>query len=536
MKDTRIALIGLSGSGKTTVGPLLAERLGWRYLDLDQAIEQRTGRAIAEVFAHEGEAAFRARETAALAESLTQTNVVIATGGGIVESPQNRDHLMTHSFVVWLHAPVAELARRLADATDRPLLRESPADALGQMLGRRAPLYAAIADWIVATAGLAPQQVADEIIRAHAQRTTHGTDELQVTTPGGSYALRAGAGVLAELPERLNQLGVRGRLWLISDSQVLPLHGERIVSQLARAGRAVESYAIPAGEHYKTLDTVRGVYDWLLSRGVERGDAILALGGGVVGDLAGFVAATILRGIAVVQLPTTVLAMVDSAIGGKTGVDHAAGKNLIGAFHQPRLVLADTTMLVTLPAAERAAGWAEAIKHGVIGDPALFADLRRHAADALALREPITGALISRAAAYKARIVSGDEREQGARITLNYGHTLGHAIEAESGYALRHGEAIAIGMMAEGTIAARMGLWTADELSQQRAALESFELPTRVPARLDLAAIMARTGSDKKVQARRIRWVLPTRIGATTVRDDVPPALVIEILQELQAR
>jgi 3-dehydroquinate synthase len=328
-------------------------------------------------------------------------------------------------------------------------------------------------------------------------------------------------------------LRISGRLWLVSDESVMRLHGDRVRDQLRAAGREVETLAIPTGEAHKTLDTVRAVYDWLLDRGVERGDALLALGGGVVGDLAGFAAATVLRGIDVVQLPTTVLAMVDSALGGKTGVDHPVGKNLIGAFHQPRLVLADTATLQTLPAAERAAGWAEAIKHGVIGDAQLFSDLRTHVDRVLALDEPITGQLIARAAAYKARVVSGDEREHGSRILLNYGHTLGHAIEAESGFALRHGECVAIGMMAAGTIAQRIGLWDAASLEQQRETLIAFGLPTRIPAKLDGDRILARTGSDKKVRSRRIRWVLPTAIGSAITRDDVPEALVREVVREL---
>jgi 3-dehydroquinate synthase len=258
------------------------------------------------------------------------------------------------------------------------------------------------------------------------------------------------------------------------------------------------------------------------------------LGGGVVGDLAGFAAASVLRGIAFVQIPTTVLAMVDSAIGGKTGVDHPVGKNLVGAFHQPRLVLADTTVLTTLSPAERAAGWAEAIKHGVIGDPALFADLAEHSHAALALQEPVTGQLIQRAAAYKARVVSGDEREQGGRIMLNYGHTIGHALEAESNYTMRHGEAIAVGMMAAGTIAQRVGLFDSSALAEQRTVLEQFGLPTHIPSTIDPTRIIARIGSDKKVRAKRVRWVLPTAIGKTVVRDDIPLELVAEVVEELK--
>jgi 3-dehydroquinate synthase len=314
----------------------------------------------------------------------------------------------------------------------------------------------------------------------------------------------------------------------------MPLHGERLADQLRHAGFDVQIHAIRAGEQFKTLETVASVYDWLLGGGVERGDSVLALGGGVVGDLAGFAAASVLRGIAVVQVPTTVLAMVDSAIGGKTGVDHHVGKNLVGAFHQPRLVLADTAVLTTLSPAERAAGWAEAIKHGIIGDPALFADLAANAEATLALQEPITGQLIQRAAAYKARVVSGDEREQGGRIMLNYGHTIGHALEAESNYSIRHGEAIAIGMMAAGSIAERVGLFDSSALQQQQMVLQRFGLPTRIPPTIDSRRVLSRVGSDKKVRAKRVRWVLPTAIGKTVVRDDIPLELVAEVVEEIK--
>lgn len=532
----RIALIGLSGSGKTTVGQLLAQSLGWTYIDIDQQVEMEAQQPITEIITQAGETAFRRLESQALATALAEHNVVIATGGGIIEDPANRERLRESAFTVWLHAPVSALVTRLAGTTDRPLLADGPEARLSQMLSRRAPLYAAIADWMIATERLTTAQVVDEILRSYRlHRPADDRSELRVSTPGGSYMVQAGHGVLAELPEWIERLGLRGRLWLISDTTVFPLHGETICELLRSSGRTVQSYAIPAGEQYKTLATVNQVYNWLLGLSVERGDAILALGGGVVGDLAGFVAASVLRGIPVIQLPTTILAMVDSAIGGKTGVDHEVGKNLIGAFHQPALVLADTSVLPTLDAAERAAGWAEAIKHGVIGDAGLFAELKRHAQAVLNLEEPITGTLIRRAAAHKVGVVSGDEREHGGRIMLNYGHTIGHAIEIESGFTLRHGEAVAIGMMAAGLIAVKLGLFDPAALDEQREVLESFGLPTRIPSTIDSQRVLQRIGSDKKVRSSRVRWVLPTQIGATIVRDDVPQALVAEVLAETRS-
>lgn len=531
---TIIALIGLSGSGKTSVARSVADTLGWSFIDTDQQIEQQTGHSITELFGQWGEPAFRAKEREVLENALAHNNAVIATGGGVVEDTHNRELLRQRAFIVWLHAPVPTLVERLGTTNDRPLLSQAPESRLTHLGQRRAPFYTQLAEWIVATQLLSPHQVTQDILRGYRLAQQAADDTLRVVTPGGDYPIILGPDALNELPAQLDQAGVGARLWLVSDSHVLPLHGEHVQQVLRDAGRSVRTSAIPAGEQHKTQGAARALYDWLLSNGVERGDTILALGGGVVGDVAGFVAATVLRGIALVQLPTTILAMVDSAIGGKTGVDHPQGKNLIGAFWQPRLVLADTTLLQTLPAQERTAGWAEVIKHAVIGDAALFADLQQHSAATRSLDEPITSELLRRAAAFKAGIVSGDEREHGQRILLNYGHTVGHAIETASNYTIRHGEAVAIGMMAAGTLAAEFGLFADADLAAQRALLEDFGLPTRIPPDIDTAQVMQRMVSDKKTQNARLRWVLPTAIGQATVRDNVPANVVATVLEELQ--
>lgn len=364
---------------------------------------------------------------------------------------------------------------------------------------------------------------------------------LTVTTPGGSYPVVVGAGVLADLPSLLDQLGLHGRMWLISDSQVFPRHGASVEQRLRAAGYAVQSTTVPAGEQSKDLATSARLYDWLIGGGVERRDTVLALGGGVIGDLAGFVAATVLRGIAVVQLPTTLLAMVDSAIGGKTGVNHPLGKNLIGAFHQPRLVLSDTDTLRTLPERELRAGWAEVIKHGVIKDAGLFEQLEarakvgHHTGTAGAIDRFVPdelSAIIRRAARVKVNVVNADERESGERILLNYGHTLGHALEASTGYgALLHGEAVAIGMGLAAQIAHRLGMCDRQLIERQRRLLQAFGLPTELPEHVQHQALLQRTVYDKKVQAGRVRWVLPTAIGAAIVRTGVPEELVSAVLE-----
>jgi 3-dehydroquinate synthase len=300
----------------------------------------------------------------------------------------------------------------------------------------------------------------------------------------------------------------------------------------------VHTYSVPSGEASKNREQFWELCTWMIAGGVERRDTLLALGGGVVGDLAGFAAASVLRGITFVQLPTTLLAMVDAAIGGKTGINHPLGKNLVGAFHQPRMVLADTLTLHTLAPRELCAGWAEVIKHGMIRSAPLFAMLEEHAAELGAasaapttLPEPLTSDIIRKAAGVKVDVVNADEREQGVRIVLNYGHTLGHALEAATGYGrLLHGEAVAIGMHAAAGIAVALGMLAPDTQERQQRLLAAYGLPTAFPPDIDLAGLLTLTLRDKKVQSKRVRWILPTTIGEVTTRSDVPDELVQRVI------
>lgn len=362
-------------------------------------------------------------------------------------------------------------------------------------------------------------------------------DDLIVNTATTNYPVVVAAGALETLPARLEALGLRGTLWLVSDSAVFPHYGAALESRLRDAGYTVHSHVVPSGEASKSQEHLWQIYTWMISGNVERRDTVLALGGGVVGDLAGFAAASVLRGIALVQLPTTLLAMVDAAIGGKTGINHPLGKNLIGAFHQPRLVLSDTRTLRSLPQRELCAGWAEVIKHGVIRDAGLFELLEHHANDFAPDQTnehahlDIRNAIIRRAAAVKVAVVSADEREQGERITLNYGHTIGHALESATGYGtLLHGEAVAIGMHAAARIAAALEILSPEAVERQQRLLHAYNLPTAFPAHVDAEHILALTLRDKKVQRKRVRWILPTAIGTVVVRDDVPEPVVREVL------
>ena len=550
MNTRSIALIGLSGVGKSTVGRELAAHTGLPLLDTDALIVEQTNQSIAALFAAHGEAHFRDLEMAALRNALERGPAIIATGGGIVLREANRALLREHCHVVWLDAPTSVLAARLrAHNEQRPLLAADFEMRLEALRLIRAPLYRALAAVQVDTGEQSMSDLVQKAVGAVGAglnpAPTAPTAPLTITTPAGSYQILVGSGLLATLPEHLTQLGLNGRVWLVSDAAVYAAFGEPLVAQLRAAGRTLESYRVPSGEGSKSLAQAEQLFTWLIGGGVERRDVLLALGGGVIGDLAGFVAATTLRGIAFIQLPTTLLAMVDSAIGGKTGINHPLGKNLIGAFHQPRLVLSDTDTLATLPARERNAGWAEVIKHGVIRDITLFerlenlVDERRKTKDGsldlspsiFRLSSDTLAATIQRAARVKVDVVNIDEREMGERMLLNYGHTLGHAIEAAMGYGtLLHGEAVAIGMELAGRIALSLGMWPESDLIRQRRLLHAYGLPTAIPSGLDPEALIERTLRDKKVSAGRIRWVLPTAIGTAITRNDVPEVVVMQVL------
>jgi 3-dehydroquinate synthase len=322
----------------------------------------------------------------------------------------------------------------------------------------------------------------------------------------------------------------------VSDSNVLPRHGERALYAIRSAGLHSASFAIPAGEASKRLDVAATVYDWLVEQRAERGHALVALGGGVVGDLAGFVAATYLRGMPLVMAPTSLLSMVDASIGGKVAVDHASGKNLIGAFYQPSLVVDDVSVLKTLPSAMRFEGYAEAIKHALILSPELLDIMEEHAEDLLHIEPATTVDVVRRNVEIKASVVSQDERDTGLRAILNYGHTVGHAIEAVGGYTkVLHGAADAIGMTAAAMIGERVGVTPSAVIERQQAILEKFGLRTRAPAGIDADRVLQAMLLDKKVVGGTLRWVLLEDIGRAVVRADVPMDIVRSVVKEVVA-
>jgi 3-dehydroquinate synthase len=343
-------------------------------------------------------------------------------------------------------------------------------------------------------------------------------ESIQVALAANPYQISIESGNLDRLGEKCQALQLGKKVMVVSNPTVFGLYGERTIAALTQANFEVSYCELPDGEQYKTLKSIECIYDLALEHGLERSSTLVALGGGVIGDMTGFAAATWLRGINVVQVPTTLLAMVDSSIGGKTGVNHPKGKNLIGAFHQPRLVLTDPEVLATLPAREFRAGMAEVIKYAIIGDRQLFDRLEQ--ANGLKQSEvnlELLATILTRSARAKADVVSQDEHElTGLRATLNYGHTIGHAIESVTKYVVvNHGEAVAIGMVAAGQLAVKLKLWTEPEANRQNAVIDKAGLAIDLPPGIDLEQIVKTLKSDKKVKAGKGVFILPTSIGAT---------------------
>jgi 3-dehydroquinate synthase len=349
-----------------------------------------------------------------------------------------------------------------------------------------------------------------------------------------SYTIVVERGALPRLAEHLHALRVGRRVALVSSPQIIRLHGKLVADRLREAGFEVSVAEVPDGEAAKQLAVAERCWDSLLQAGLDRTSTVLALGGGAVGDVAGFVAATYMRGVNFVQLPTTVLAQVDASIGGKTAIDHPKAKNLIGAFHQPRLVVVDPLTIDTLPGRDFRSGLAEVVKHGAVLDASYFALLERETASILARDPAILEDVIGGSCRLKASVVERDERESDLRAVLNYGHTLGHALEASSGYARwTHGEAVALGMVGEARLARRRGLASDETVARQERLLEALGLPVRAPG-IAVDTVMEAMSHDKKAKDGRIPFVLAPEIGRFRVEYDIPRDDVRAVLEGLQ--
>jgi len=508
-----LVLYGPPGVGKTTVGKLIAQRLGREFVDGDQWIESSWGRPVPDYFARHDEPLFRAHEVEACREWSARDGLVIAPGGGALLNPHSRATLEGTGVIICLMATLETLLARLNGSHSRPLLSGDAPARLAALLEERESLYRSFA-LQVSTDARPAESVADEVMGQF--RANENVTRFEL----GDCSALMGRGLLVRLPEFLDAKNLRPPFVVISDSNVAPLYGDAVCRALS-----APLIQFAAGEAYKTLDTVRALYSDCLAHGLERGGAILALGGGVVGDVAGFVAATFMRGMRWVNLPTTVLAMADASLGGKVGVDLPEGKNLVGAFHPPTLVVSDIDMLTTLPDAEFFSGLAEVVKAGVIGDPDLLAHIEPR--QYISLRR-----ILARAAAVKVGIVNADPYEQGERAKLNLGHTIGHGLEAASGYTLRHGEAIALGMVAEARLAETMGL-AESGISQQIASyLQNSGLPTR-SVNLKPETIRVAMKADKKKAAGKLKFTLPKRIGEVVWGIEADEKLLMAVLESV---
>ena len=359
---------------------------------------------------------------------------------------------------------------------------------------------------------------------------------IHVNIPHQPYDIAIAPQSLDQLGQSITSLNLGKKVLVVSNPTIFRHYGQRAIASLNSAGFEVAELTLSPGERYKTLASIQKIYNAALENRLERSSTLVALGGGVIGDMTGFAAATWLRGINFVQVPTTLLAMVDAAIGGKTGVNHPQGKNLIGAFHQPRLVLIDPEVLNTLPGREFRAGMAEVIKYGVIWDAQLFAQMEQcDRLDQLRyLDEGLLQQILMRSAQAKADVVSKDELETGLRAILNYGHTIGHAVESLTDYRLfNHGEAVAIGMVAAGQLAADLQFWEHSAPERQLNLIKKAGLPIQLPAQVDIEAIIDALQRDKKVKDGRVRFVFPTQIGAATVTDQVPSENIRQVLQQM---
>ena len=350
----------------------------------------------------------------------------------------------------------------------------------------------------------------------------------EVETTGGNYPVWVGWGILDDIGKKTKEYLSPSCVYIITDESILE-HARKVQISMEKSGIASHMYIVPPGESSKTLETVQHIYSWLAGRKAERRHLIVAVGGGVIGDMAGFVAATYLRGMPFVQVPTTLLAMMDASIGGKVAVDLPQGKNLVGAFYQPKFVLSDVETLVSLPERELNSGWAEAIKHGLILDEDLLGIFENRVDEVRSLDRDIATEIIRKSVAIKANVVSRDERETlGIRILLNYGHTIGHAIESSTGYTkYLHGEAVSIGMMAAAKIGQLAGILREEEVIRQEDVLKSYGLPVRAQG-LVAEEIIEATTSDKKTSDGIVNWVLLKGLGNAVTNNKIPINYVLD--------
>ncbi|MFB3820378.1 MAG: 3-dehydroquinate synthase [Candidatus Methylomirabilales bacterium] len=528
MTGTRrnIILSGFMATGKSTVGRRLAIALGYDFLDLDTLIAAEAGMPIAQLFTTQGEAAFRALEARMVERIAGRTGCVVATGGGTIVSPRNLETLKRSGVVVTLTADPDTILARLGSTEDRPMLWGGDRrERIRQLLDQRAEAYAG-ADLIVDASARSIDHVVNHILDFLAlHHVTAGrpavhlpsmAESLRVSLGRRSHDVIIGPALLGEAGRLVKDLGLARTGILITSPADRQAFGGRVLQSLEGAGFTASCLEFDDREEEKGLERLAWLYRQCAAARLERRSPVFALGGIVIGELSGFVAATYLRGVPLIHIPTSLIAQVDTSIGGKVGVNLPEGKNLVGAFYQPRLVITDVETLAALPAREFRAGLAEVVKIAAIRDRDFFEYLERNVEEVLSQDLRALVRLVRRACELKASIVEADEWETDVRSLLNFGHTVGHALEAATGYrGPNHGEAVAVGMVVAGTLAARRGICPPGDVERLKRVLQAFGLP--ITLRTDPAAVAPFVRYDKKIHDRALRFVLPTGIGDATV-------------------
>ncbi|MFD4033859.1 3-dehydroquinate synthase [Streptomyces sp. NPDC058637] len=548
MSGPLIVLVGPMGAGKSTVGELLAESLGTTYRDTDADVVATAGKEISEIFFDEGEEHFRALERQAVRDALALHTGVLSLGGGAVLDEETRTLLAGHP-VVYLSMDVDEAVRRVGLNTARPLLAVNPRRQWRELMDARRHLYEEVARTTVATDERTPEEVARAILdalelpehtgdpvpsgRETTRMTEQGTTRIQVAGTAGTdpYEVLVGHRLLGELPQLI---GDRAKRVAVLHPEALAETGEAVREDLAAQGYEAIAIQLPNAEEAKTVEVAAYCWKALGQTGFTRTDVIVGVGGGATTDVAGFVAASWLRGVRWIAVPTTVLAMVDAAVGGKTGINTAEGKNLVGAFHPPAGVICDLAALDSLPVNDYVSGMAEIIKAGFIADPVILDLVEADPQGARTPAGPHTAELIERSIRVKAEVVSSDLKESGLREILNYGHTLAHAIEKNERYKWRHGAAVSIGMVfaAElGRLAGRLDDATAD---RHRAVLESVGLPLTYRGD-QWPKLLENMKVDKKSRGDLLRFIVLDGIGRPTVLEGPDPAVLLAAYGEVSA-